>query len=61
MKLIDLLKVIYHYNEIELYNDNNEYLGWYIPSTVTKEFLDKEVIEITTNDKCQLEILIKKN
>ena len=61
MKVIDLLKVIYHYNEIELYNDNNEYLGWYIPSTVAKEFLDKEVIEITTNDKCQLEILIKKN
>ena len=61
MKLKELLKVIYHYNEIELYNDNNEYLGWYIPSTVAKELLDKEVIEITTNDKCQLEILIKKN
>ena len=62
MKLIDLLKVLYDYNEIELYNNNNEYLGFYYDyANIKEEYQNKKILSIWVNDHGQLEIVIEKN
>ena len=62
MKLIDLVKVLYGYNEIELYNSNNEYLGFYYDyNNIKEEYQNQKILSIWVNDHGQLEIYIEKN
>ena len=62
MKLIDLVKVLYGYNEIELYNSNNEYLGFYYDyNNIKKEYQNQKILSIWVNDHGQLEIYIEKS
>ena len=59
MKLKELLKVLYHYTEIQLYNTNSEYIGLFLPSHIEESLFDKKVIEISINNNECLEILIE--
>jgi len=60
MKLKDLLKVIYHYTEIQLYNTDSEYIGWFLPLNIEESLFEKKVVEVSINNNECLEILIEK-
>jgi hypothetical protein len=61
MKLIDLLKVLYGYNEIELYDNNRQYLGFYYNVTeIKEEYQNQKILSVWVNDHGQLEIVIEK-
>ena len=62
MKLIDLLKVLLGYNEIELYDNNRQYLGFYYDITrIKEEYQNQKILTVWVNDHGQLEITIEKN
>ena len=60
MKLIDLLKVLYLYTEVQIYNANNEYIGDFIAMNIDESLHDKKVVEIFINSNECLEIWIEK-
>ena len=62
MLLKDLLQVLYGYNEIELYDNNNQYLGFYYDWTeIREEYQSQKVLSIWVGDNGQLVIIIEKN
>lgn len=64
MKLKDLLKVLYSYNEIELYDNNRQYLGFYYGFDdnirIKEEYQNQKILNLWVHDHGQLEIVIEK-
>ena len=65
MKVKDLLKVLYGYNEIELYDNNRQYLGFYYGYydnvRIKEEYQNQKILSLWVHNHGQLEIVIEKN
>lgn len=60
MRLKELLKVIYPYTEIQLYNDNNENLGFWYGANYITDWQDNKVTQVSATEEGTMEIWISK-